>query len=233
MRSSQWHILLVALAAAVWQVELSADDKSHKALIQASTTEVKAAFHVIFVETIKSKDQREWRNSYAATVEILKDGKSLGKFRASTLPNFLPGRGKPKDWKYAVVQASCSFPEEMKARSYVWTRTTRADGLRPCLRLADEVPTVSISSSREAEISTAQLLSMLGEESKAKRYNRFAKNILVHSGQNQDWRGSAGCLTIHPDDAEKFFSLIPQGIKGTMELNRGIEDASTMTSYCY
>lgn len=210
-----------------------ADEKLHKELIKASTTAEQAPYHVIFTETIKSKEQRDWKDSYAAKVEVLKDGKSLGQFRASTLPNFLPGSGKPKDWKYAVVEATCSFPADLKGRFYTWTRPKRADGKRPCLRLADQVPTVNLSSAREADITVGKILSMLGEESKAKRYDRYAEDILVHSGHKQDWRGSAGCLTIHPDDAEKFFSLIPENVKGTLELNRGIEDEDAKASYCY
>jgi len=221
-------LFFVSLAAA-----LGADAAGHRQLIASSTKTEKGHIHLVFTETIKSKHQWQWKNSYSATVEVFKDGKSVGKYRGSTLPNFLPGRGKPQDWKYAVVQATCAFPNDLKPRYYTWTRMKRADGIRPCLRLAKEVPTVNLSSARAEEMKSADLLSMLREESTSGRYRKFAENILVHSGQDQDWRGSAGCLTIHPDDAGKFFGQISEGIDGTLELNRGIEDSEAMASYCY
>lgn len=206
---------------------------THRKLIEASTSKDKGFFHVVCTETITSKQQRDWKDSYAATVEVFKGGKSIGKFRGSTLPNFVPSKDRPKEWKYSVVQATCAFPTDLKERYYTWTRTKRADGKRPCLRLAKQVPTVNLSSVRAAEMTQKELLSMLGEESKASRYAQFAEQILVHSGQSQDWRGSAGCLTIHPDDADMFFALIGEGIDGTLALNRGIEDEKSQSSYCY
>ncbi len=208
-------------------------EKSHRDLIEASTVKQKSEFHVVFEETIKSREQRDWKDAYSATVEVFRGEMPIGKFRASTLPNFIPSRGKPKDWKYAVVQATCAFPSDLKGRSFTWTRTKRADGKRPCLRLAKEVPIVNLSSERAGKLTLSDLLAMLKDESKANRYGRYAEDILVHSGQSQDWRGSAGCLTIHPDDADKLFELIPEGMKGTLELNRGIEDENAKASYCY
>lgn len=228
------HLLALLFVAVVGApLESFADDKTHRELIQASTSKEKGAFHVVFTETIKSKDQRDWKDAYAATVEVFKGDKSLGKFRASTLPNFLPGKGKPEDWKYAVVQATCAFPADLKSRYYKWTRMKRVDGKRPCLRLAKEVPTVNISSLRVEEMSMSELLKRLEGESKAQRYLKYAEDILVHSGKDQDWRGSAGCLTLHPDDAQRFFDLIPEGERGTLELNRVIEDEAALASYCY
>ena len=208
------------------------DDK-HRELIEAATQKGKADVHIIFTQTIRSKEQKDWRDAYSATVEVFEKGKSIGKFRGSTLPNFMPGRGKPKDWKYSVVEATCAFPASHQGRVYTWTRTLRADGKRPCLRLAPKVPTVAVSSERAADMILADLIDSIVAESRAKHYVQFADNILVHSGHSQDWRGSAGCLTIHPDDSEKFFSLLKEGVKGTLEINRGFEDGSTKSSHCY
>ena len=33
----------------------------------------------------------------------------------------------------------------------------------------------------------------------------------MHKGWSKDWSGSAGCQTIPPDDAEKFFKLFTDG----------------------
>lgn len=228
------HVLTVLLATIVSLSSLvRADDADHRRLINASTTGVKGHIHVVITETIKSREQRDWKGAYSATVEVFKDGKSIGKFRGSTLPNFQPSSDKPSDWKYAVVQATCAFPSDLKNRYYTWSRTKRVDGVRSCLRLKKEVPTVNLSSARAAEMKLADILRMLSEESKSGRYMKYAEDILVHSGFKETWRGSAGCLTIHPDDADAFFNLIAEGIEGTLELNRGIEDESTMTSYCY
>lgn len=219
---------LVFLATAI-----ANDPKAHRSLIEAATTSEKGDFHVVFTETIGSKDQRDWKNSYGAKVEVFHGGKSVGVFNSSTLPNFAPAKDKPKDWKYAVVQATCGFPSDLQGRFYTWSRTLRADGKRPCLRLAREVPTVNLSSARADEMALDELLSSLVDECKAERYFQFAENILVHSGHQQGWRGSAGCLTIDPKDSDKFFDLIPKDAKGTLELNRGIEDKAAKMSFCY
>lgn len=226
--------LTAVFATLLYSAVLIADDAAeHRKLVEASTSKDRGLLHVVFTETIRSKQQGDWKESYGATVEVLKEGKSVGKFRGSTLPNFLPGKGKPKDWKYSVVQATCAFEEDLKGRYYTWTRTRRADGTRPCLRLSDKVPTVAVSSARASEMSLAELIGIFKDESKAKRYLRFADHILVHSGDKQGWRGSAGCLTIHPDDQHAFFELITEGVVGTLELNRGIEDSASKSSYCY
>jgi hypothetical protein len=209
------------------------DDEQHRNLIRASTTNEQADYHVVFTERIESSEQRDWKEAYSATVEVFKGTKSIGKFRGSSLPNFLPSNDKPLEWKYAVVEATCAFPTDLRNRFYTWKRTTRGDGTTPCLRLHKKVPTVNISSERAAEMTLENIIRMLADESKAKRYNQFATNILVHSGFQQTCRGSAGCLTIHPDNANAFFSLIADGLEGTLELNRGIEDKSKRLSYCY
>lgn len=231
--SHQRALTVLLTSLVILPTLLRADDANHRSLITASTTAEKGHIHVVFTETIKSNEQRDWKGTYSAVVEVFKDGKSVGKCRGSSLPNFLAGNDKPADWKYAVVQATCAFPGDLKNRFYTWSRTKRADGARPCLRLKKEVPTVNLSSARAAEMKLADVLHMLDEESKSGRYMKYAEDILVHSGYKETWRGSAGCLTIHPEDADAFFGLITEGVEGTLELNRGIEDEAAMASYCY
>ena len=42
-------------------------------------------------------------------------------------------------------------------------------------------------------------------------YGNNANYIHVHWGYSETWKGSAGCMTIHPDDWTKFLSSIPKG----------------------
>lgn len=39
----------------------------------------------------------------------------------------------------------------------------------------------------------------------------YATHIDIHSGFTTQWRGSAGCLTIHPDDWKKFCNCFMEG----------------------
>lgn len=199
-------------------------------LVKAATKEGKNTFHVIFRETIKSKEQSKWIDRYGASIELYKDGKLVKKFRGSTLPNHLPGKDKPGDWMYSVVQANCAFPPDLQKRYYTWTSGKRADGKRECLRLAEKVPTVAVGSERANDMTLKEVIDLFVAGSSNAKY-QYATNILVHSGYKTTWRGSAGCLTIHPEDAASFFNAIPNGTKGTLEVARGIEDGNK--SYCY
>lgn len=38
-----------------------------------------------------------------------------------------------------------------------------------------------------------------------------ANYIHIHWGYSKTWRGSAGCMTIHPDDWASFLSSVPVG----------------------
>jgi hypothetical protein len=89
-------------------------------------------------------------------------------------------------------------------------------------------PTLNIGSERVPE----KFLSLLSTREQ-QDLMQFAQGILVHSGQTANWRGSADCLTIRPADASSFFSKIPMGTEGTLEIARGIEDSSTSSSYSY
>jgi hypothetical protein len=193
--------------------------------VRQATTDKKAQYHVVFREIIDNKEQKDWTDVYNAIVEVYKDNKPLGTYRGSTLPNFKPGANKPSDWQYSVVMATCAFPQNEANRFYTWQRQS---GSREILRLPPEVPTVNVGSERIPKT----FLSILADQNVRDLF-MYATGILVHSGQTAEWRGSAGCLTIHPDDAQKFFSQIPLGTNGTLELNRGIHDAQLAQSYCY
>lgn len=199
-------------------------------LILSATTNLKANYHVVFREIIKSKHQPDWTNIYNASVE-LHIGSDETDFKGSTLPNFLPGIGKPANWEYSVVMANCAFPTGLSNRVYTWKRENGKDSSgnsRDILRLTKMVPTLNIGSERVPE----KFLSLLSTREQ-QDLMQFAQDILVHSGQTASWRGSAGCLTIRPADASSFFGRIPMGAEGTLEIARGIEDSSTSSSYCY
>lgn len=201
-------------------------------MIRAATADRPGSYHVEIKETITSKSQSDWLETYNATVILTVEGREAGRYKGSTLPNFRPGAGRPASWQYSVVRANCSFEGALLGRPYTWTRGLRSDGRRPCLRLAGVVPTVAIGSERIAEMTEGALVDALLEERSA-RGLRFARDILVHAGGSNSWRGSAGCLTIHPDDQAAFFSAIPDGTTGTLSVDRGIEDSSAQMSYCY
>jgi hypothetical protein len=200
-------------------------------ILKNATTPTKGAYHLICRETIKSKDQRDWTGVYNATFELYLNGQLVGSFAGSSLPNFRPGAGKPDDWEYSVVLATCAFPSPYQNNYYTWTRGTRAAPAHagePCLRLANKVPTVNVGNEPEF----GPLYQLLRQNIGNGAFN-YATNILLHNGSSADWRGSAGCLTIDPATADAFFSAIPDGTSGTLELDRGIEDEDAQQSYCY
>ncbi len=183
-----------------------------------------------FVQNVSDIGQEDWKDVYNATIDLYLENKKVDSFRASTLPNFLPGSGHPPEWKYSIVMATCAFPDSLKNRYYTWVRGKREDGKSPCLRFSGTIPTVNIGSERYNEMK--DIIKVVFDENEAKKYH-YATNILLHSGYKQTWRGSHGCLTIHPDDSDRFFDKIPEGEKGTLELIRGIHDDEARQSYCY
>ena len=209
-----------------------ADVDDHEKNIKESTTETKSDYHVVFYEIVKSHEQKDWKQAYNATVEVYKGTEQIGKFRGSTLPNAQPPSTRPKDFVYSVVEATCAFPVALKGRFYTWELSTRASKNEPCLRLAAKVPTLNIGSERIREFNLGEFVELLKELNTGGAFN-YAVAILVHEGFATESRGSAGCLTLHPDDAESFFKLFPSGTKGTLELNRGLEDEQLQQSYCY
>jgi hypothetical protein len=215
------------------------DPKEHEKVIRDSTTNKKAKVHIVFTETVKSKDQKNWENGYNAKVELFVDGKSTKTAKASTLPNSRPPAAKPAWWEYSLVQATCSFSGKLKDRYYTWDWSKRVKTASPekrCLRLAAKVPTVNISTERLNMLTRGQLVDYLVGTLDKTKY-QYATDILVHSGFGEDSRGSAGCLTINPSEAKEFFDAVEKALgkdgKGTLEVNRGLEDETKKQSYCY
>ena len=226
----RWFFCLVACLAAIplanaQNLKLSPEQIE---LAKKATTDKVADFHVIIREAIKSSQQKDWTAVYNGTVELHVKGKPVVSFRCSTLPNDKPPAADPKK-EYSLTLSTGTMKVPLKGeRYYTWKRGLREDGIRPCLRLASEVPTVNVGTERDREKFISFLIN--GAE---KGDFHFATNILVHAGFKDAWRGSAGCLTIHPDDAKKFFDAIPVDTVGTLSLFRGIEDEKTKTSHDY
>jgi RHS repeat-associated protein len=53
-----------------------------------------------------------------------------------------------------------------------------------------------------------------------------ADGINVHCGASPTNRGSAGCITIHPDDCERFFEALNEGETGTVNISRRPTESS-------
>jgi hypothetical protein len=185
-------------------------------IINQATVIKKSKYHVKFTEYIDDNVQKHWKQGYEAKIELFINGskKESLTFRGSTLPNNFSTKNPKKE--YSVLMSTCHFD-----RFYTWKRGLRADRKRPTLRLQHTTPTVNVSSVRDI---VPTYLSRHG-------HFNFAENILVHSGYKTSWRGSAGCLTLHPDDSKDFFNKIPMGVKGTLEVSRQV-GTRTITS-CY
>ena len=197
-------------------------------LAKKATTDIQADCHIIIRETVKSAQQKDWTAVYNATIELHVKGKPVVSFKGSTLPNDKPPTSDPKKI-YSLTLSTGTMKVPLKGeRFYTWKRGLREDGIRPCLRLAAEVPTVNVGTERDRDKFTSFLIN--GAE---KGDFHFATNILVHAGSKENWRGSAGCLTIRPEDADAFFNAIPVDTVGTLSLFRGIEDDVTQTSHDY
>ena len=179
-------------------------------IIRAATVSAKGTAHIIFRETINSKNQADWTGVYNAQVEvqIQEPGGTITTniFKGSTLPNFRPGKDKPADWQYSVVMANCAFPSDLQGRYYSWQYSSRAKSNEPCLRLVSKVPTVAVGSERVPAV----FLSFLNQSQIS--HLQYAENILIHAGNKANWRGSAGCMTIDPADQERFFSLLNSSV---------------------
>ncbi|NUM34422.1 MAG: hypothetical protein HUU50_07750 [Candidatus Brocadiae bacterium] len=236
MRFSYCIVFLV-----LFPIVLQAIDEK---LVMECTTDKKADYHVVFIEIIKSAEQKNWVNAYNAKVDLYFKDKLVKTFKGSTLPNFLPGKNKPKDWQYSVVKSNHAFPTTLKGRYYKSERGKRADKKSLCLRLNYKVPTLNISSERLLEKKIVEekskkqssafdiIMEELQENTSMEKY-QYAVNILVHSGSSAEWRGSAGCLTIDPKDADDFFKKIPEGASVTIDLIRGLESKENAMSIYY
>jgi hypothetical protein len=213
---------------------LTAQDipKIDKELVNKATTDAKAATHVVVTEVVESKHQQDWTSIYNATIEVFQAGVSKGKFRGSSLPNDKPRKDWP-EYEYSVVISTGSLKSSSDERYYTWVKGLRAEKDangkdRPCLRLNQKVPTINVGTARDRDKFIASII-----HGAIKGDYHYAENILVHAGDKANWRGSAGCLTIHPDDAAAFFKLIPENARGTLALYRGLHDAETHKSYNY
>jgi len=180
-------------------------------LVQKATTGTKSsAYHVVFSETIRVVDGKATAQLYGAQVEVFIFGKSKGKFKATTIPN--DGLGG----KHSVIFPTSDFPGAVRGRFYTWRKGMRAAPRQDqhCLRLSHKVPTISVSDARTLD----KLAGFLSAGNLNGDF-QYATSILVHKGGRTS-RNSAGCLTILPSDAPKFFGLFPEGATGTMEVRR-------------
>lgn len=173
-----------------------------------ATTTQHAPFHLVIKEVLDTTTQAEWPHGYHATLTLFAGSMVGQNFRGSSLPNNV----NPNDTthQYSVLKATCD-----SSRVYTWKKSTRPNGL-PCLRLAKKVPVVQINSDR------AKIPSLLSKEGTI----QFADDILVHVGASDVWRGSAGCITIDPKDADSFFSSIPVDTEGTLEVVRTVRSSN-------
>ena len=48
----------------------------------------------------------------------------------------------------------------------------------------------------------------------------YSTGINIHCGWSGTWRGSAGCITIHPDYCQKVWDILNQGERGSATVNR-------------
>jgi hypothetical protein len=118
---------------------------------------------------------------YLDRISVLENDELVYHDDCSTCPNPY----KPKDirikWKSAYAWISCG--------EYEWSKYLLSQKHSPCLILnsGGAVPT------RFPNLN---------------HFNRlFATEIMIHSGQTDQWRGSAGCITIPPKSWGKFISL--------------------------
>lgn len=50
--------------------------------------------------------------------------------------------------------------------------------------------------------------------------DNFMLGCLVHCGQTESWRGSAGCLTLPPEDWQRFMQCFALGQRGKLVVRR-------------
>ncbi|GAB5398973.1 MAG: hypothetical protein Aureis2KO_05580 [Aureisphaera sp.] len=195
--------------------------------IISATTETKKSYHVVFQETADKKKD----SGYFAKVELFVNDNLVGTFRGSTFPNSTPSSNRPDDWIYTIVMSKSDMYQSVSEdRYYLWKREKRSNG-DACLRFNQngKVPAINISSERFKNDMDSwdkqqyklvyELLSELNVQDPNYPFF-YATTILIHKGFTQYIRGSAGCLTIHPDDEKNFFDLIPMNTQGTCEIIR-------------
>jgi hypothetical protein len=147
---------------------------------------------IYFQERGKWSDWR--RQAYQAKVSVYENnGELRGEFRGSTWPN-------PFDPHYEEKKL-CDAYGCIDEGKYWWEYGGQAHNRLPGLNIAKNGPIVTIAPNPNQE------------------NRRFADHIDVHSGQSHGWRGSAGCLTIHPDDWIPFLNVV-RNREGVLHLQR-------------
>jgi RHS repeat-associated protein len=81
-------------------------------------------------------------------------------------------------------------------------RSTGHKGQVPGIRLRDGAPIPTIGPN-SAQTNQSQ-----------------ATGINIHCGWSRTWRGSAGCITIHPDYCQQVWDILNEGERGTVGFNR-------------
>ncbi len=145
------------------------------------------------------------------------DGVELGRFRGSTLPNaygsYKDARGNPI-WRDGQIQ-----------RLYAALRTgpynSDAQSIAPILGLFnDEWPIMnggeysfmvkasSVFTPRGLQVNEGTFV-RLESPRPTDQYSYLTKGIWIHKGIYSGQRGAEGCLTVHPDDWDRFIALFP------------------------
>ena len=183
--------------------------------VKDATTAEKASYHVVFEEVIPTRGKFTWTNHYNAAVRLFRDGMMIGSWRGSTVPNHVTKL--KSDYGYSVLLSTCHFSPK---RFYTWKRGLH-NKTYPALRLKKPTPTVNVSGARD----------IVPEHLSNYTTFQFTEHILIHKGTTKDWRNTAGCLTIHPDDEEEFFEHLEEGTQGTLEVVRQVGSAPVLECY--
>jgi len=139
-------------------------------------------------------DKGKWSElGYKAEVSIkLPTGTLIKGIRGSTFPNPY----KPKNPEIKLDKAyGCIQTGEYRFEMYPYKG-------HPALLLnkGGKIPTINANPNQNG--------------------NHYATEIFIHKGWNEFWRGSAACLTIHPDDWDVFISYFDDNSIGTVIVER-------------
>jgi len=142
------------------------------------------------------------RPGYNAIVTVIDRHGKVYSFRGSSWPNpFKPN--PPYD-----IKLSDAYPAIAEGEYPVEFRNDAHNG-KPGLNINDnrDIPTICPNPNRKGN-------------------PLLADHVDIHSGQNETWRGSAACLTIHPSEYGQFCDLFRHGETGTLELEREIKEVA-------
>lgn len=144
-------------------------------------------------------EKGKWsEDGYRAIVTVIGNNGNVHSFRGSTWPN--PFKPKPPyDLKLSEAYAAIAEGE------YHFKYSNTAHNGKPGIDIDNngKIPTICPNPNQDGK--------------------SFADHVDAHSGQNSTWRGSAACLTIHPDDYAAFCSVFKEGDKGILEIEREIK----------